>query len=341
MSLGENYNFSYDGLLVFNGIYTTSVLDSDFDFESTLSDDLVTFEEGTYDSPGRGYQVFPFEDLVRNSGQVSREVQQQIGDIEAFRFREEEWDYNEVDQGGTVEKMPTKEGMTQFDGYWSVPDYMFIKGNKSQADYAKKLLNEALSESLKLREIKFDPEFLLWIFSKEKNSEPLPLDLSVNMLTDARIQGTERDQFGKEQKVDDSTDITQSAHILISVLRQKGLVALEGVFGVGNRFVRARVSREGRVHIKAEHAIKEANELERMALSISFLSKFSTLYHHWKGLSGEEKHPPIQFFKDIFEECKKHGVEITFSIDDVIEEYRNKGSGEEYEQRQTGLKDWT
>jgi len=51
----------------------------------------------------------------------------------------------------------------------------------------------------------------------------------------------------------------------------------------------------------------------------------------------EYRYPPLEFFIDVYEECERQGIEVTFSIDDVIEEYRQKGSSEDYDEYQSGL----
>lgn len=60
MELGEREPFTYDGRLVFNGIYTTKIINSDLDFQEVISNDLTNFSDGSIDNPGHGYQVLPF-----------------------------------------------------------------------------------------------------------------------------------------------------------------------------------------------------------------------------------------------------------------------------------------
>jgi len=64
------------------------------------------------------------------------------------------------------------------------------------------------------------------------------------------------------------------------------------------------------------------------------------LYEEWESLESEEKYPPEEFFRDIYDECQKQGAEITFPVDEVIEKYRRKGNRKEYQERQTGLEEW-
>ncbi|MFY4811611.1 hypothetical protein ACOJIV_02740 [Haloarcula sp. AONF1] len=329
--------FSYDGQLVFNGLHTTEVLDANFDFEHVIEEELIDYTEGSIDKPGRGYKSIPFADFVDEEIEIDREVEEILGEFHAFRYLEEKWEYRDAEVDGVTDTHPTLRDYSTFDAYWGFPNYLFIKADKTKADTARSLISDTLDEYLSLRDVEFSSDFLLWIFSKEKNQESLPGNLSVSMLTDAEIRGQEPDLFGKHNKVDDSTDITKSAPVLIGVLSQKGVVALEGVFGMAGRFVRARISTDGRVHIKADHAIQGSPDVERMAIALAFLKELTDLYQHWQNLDSEDRYPPLEFFTDIYEECERQGVEVTFSIDEVVDEYRQKGSSKEYDEYQAGL----
>lgn len=338
MSVEDVDEFAYGGQLVFNGIHKTNVLDPEFDFGRVVDEELVDYSPGSIQDPGRGYKLIPFADFLEDDHRVDTEIERLLGEIHAFRHLREDWEYKEVQsREGSNEERPTKTGTSTFDAYWASPDHLFIKGNKTEASQADDLLSKTLDPFLEIRSLNFAPDFLLWLFSREKNGQQLPGDLSINMLTDAEIRGEEEDFFGQKSKVDDSKDVTKSPHVLMGVLKQKGLVALEGVFGLAGKFVRARFSEEGRVHIKADHAIQGSSDVERMAISIAFLREFSELYEHWKNLDKDQQYPPTDFFTDIYDECKRQGVDIQFSIDDVIEEYRQKGGAEDWNQYQSGL----
>lgn len=340
MSSDNGDQFSYEGQLVFNGIHLTNVLDADFDFDYIIEEQLATYTKGSIERPGRGYHTIPFADYVARDPNIGRHINELLGDINAFRYLEEKWEYRETELEGETDNRPTIQDYSTFDGYWAFPNYLFIKADKSKATKAQNLVSQTLNEYLSLQEIEFSPEFLLWLFSREKNDETVPGEISVNMLTDAEIRGNEPDLFGQHSKVDDSIDITKSAPVLIGVLSQKGLVAIEGVFGLADRFVRARIDSDGRVHIKADHAISGSSDVERMAISLAFLKQLIDLYQHWKNLDSEHRYPPLEFFTDIYKECQRQGVEVTFSIDDVVDEYRKKGSSEEYDEYQSGLSEF-
>lgn len=340
MSVGQSVEFSYDGYLVFNGIYTTDILDPEFEFDKVIDEQLTDFSPGSHDEPGRGYKSLPFSQHLTDSHGVTGSIQEFIGETRAFRYQEEEWEYQEVELDDGTDERPVKSTIS-LDAYWAFSDYLFLKGNKTKADYASDLIQLKLDDYLKVNEVAFSPDFLLWLLSKEKSGETLPSQISTSMLTDAEVEGEERDRFGRRSKVDDSTDITKSTTVLLGVLQQKDLTAIEGVFEVVGKFVKARVSTDGRVHVKADHDVEGSPDIERMSLALAFLKGFTQLYEKWLELPNEEKYPPIEFFEDIYEECERQGVEITFSIDDVIESYLQKGSPDEYQQRQSGLGDFS
>lgn len=337
---GPEREFRYDGRLVFNGIYSTSILDVEFDFEEIVREKLIDFSKGDIDSPGRGYRPIPFREMVSDEPRIGNQIKSFLEEVNALQYQEEIWEYQEVDVDGEVQEAPTKMGESSFDAFWAKPDYLFIRGNKTEAKQAGQLLTATLDEYLDFREIEFSPDFLLWIFSKEKNSEGLPGSLSVNMLTDAQVESDEPDLFGQQGQVEDSIDVTKSTPVLMGVLRQMGIIQLEGVFSISGVFVRARISSEGRVHVLADHAIKGSPDIERMAISIAFLKELIDLFDRWRNMDNEQKYPPEEFFKDIYDECKRQGVEIMFSIDDVIREYRQKGGPKTYDQYQSGLDDF-
>lgn len=335
-SLGD---FDYDGHLVFNGLYYTNVLDAGFDLDEIVNQNLADFSVGSPDQPSDGYRILNFVDHAKASSEVGSLLEKQVEHIRGIRYEYEEWDHREVHEDGELKTNDVR-NTDSFDIYWSTPDYLFVKGNKTEARKAKQLLEYELSEYLRVSSIEFNPDFLLWIFSQKKSEQELGEGLSASMLTDCEIEGEQRDRYGKRNTVDNSTDVTKSTTALMGILRNKALTGLEGVFELDGRFVAAELTSEGRVHIKAEQDISGSNKIERMALSLHFLDNLLALHDTWEGLPPEDRFPPEEFFRDIYDECKKQGAEVTFPVKDVIKEYRNKGNREEYQQRQSGLDEY-
>lgn len=340
MSQGDSVSeFDYDGLLVFNGLYYTSVLNAEFDLDTIVDENLSDFTTGSPEAPSDGYRTLDLAEHVKASSEVDSQLEQLIDNIRGIRYEYEEWEPKEVHEDGELKTNNVRE-TDSFDIYWSFPDYLFVKGNKTEARKAKQLLEYELSEYIQVNNIEFDPDFLLWMFSCKKNSQNFGEGISASMLTDCEIEGEQRDRYGKRNTVDNSTNVTKSTTALMGILRNKALTGLEGVFELDGRFVSAELSSEGRVHIKAEQDISGSNKIERMALALHFLDNLISLYDTWESLPPEDRYPPEEFFRDIYEECKKQGAEVTFPVKDVIKEYRNKGSREEYKERQSGLDEY-
>ncbi len=209
-------DFSYDGYLVFNGIYSTNVLNPGFDLEEIIDGELKDFERGSIEKPANGYKTIPFAKYVVESSSINKVFEDCVSDVEAIRHEYEEWERKEVDLGEKAETKPVRD-TDSVDAYWSFPQFMFIKGNKTQAKRAGELLELKLNDHLKIREIEFTSDFLLWVLSKYKNSEWLNSNLKASILTDAEIEGDE-DRFGQRNRVDRSTDIAKSTPVLMGVL---------------------------------------------------------------------------------------------------------------------------
>lgn len=326
--------YSYDGQLVFNGLYSTDVLNAGLDFERVTEKELNDFERGGPDNPSDGYELLEFAKYASESHFLDGDLAQSMSDIHAIRRKYEQWDTLENASGVDTDVRE----VNHYDIYWDYPKYLFIKGNKTQSRRASEIVNYTLGEYLKSREIKFHPDFLLWIFYQFKAGDSrLNDEFRVNLLSDAEIEGDQEDRYGKRSRVDKSTDITKSTTVLIGLLRGKNLTRLEGVFEVSNKYVKANIEVGGRVHVKASHAIEAGNALHRMSLTITFLRELISLYEDWEDLPGEDKFPPIDFFKDLYDECKRQGAELTFSYDEVIETYRQKRKHGGGSQMQTGL----
>ncbi|MFC7251104.1 hypothetical protein ACFQJ5_14815 [Halomicroarcula sp. GCM10025324] len=333
----SNGSYTYDGRLVFNGLYATEILDPDFDLERTVETGLKDFSRGTNDEPGSGYHMLDFADRVAESPDISRQIKTETEDIYGIRYRYEQWNEREVaTSNGNGTEYRHVRTTDSVDVYWDSPNYLFIKGNKTEARQAGSLIESKLGDYIRTREIGFASDFLLWILSQYKNGEQLGDELSAKLLSNARIEG-EEDRFGRSNRVDDSTDIAKATTILMGILRGKEMAFVEGIFGMHGKFVAARIETGGRIHIKAEQDIDGSSHLERMALSVSFLRELLTVYDHWQSLPPEDKYPPVEFFKNLYEECERQGAEITFPVDDVIKQYRQKGNRKEYKQRQAGI----
>jgi hypothetical protein len=330
--------YSYDGQLVFNGLYVTDLLEPDIDFEQVAEEDLSDFEIGDPENPSDGYELLEFSRYASESQFLSKKLEQSVDQVQAIRRKYEKWDEREDPTGEATDVRDVK----HYDIYWDHPDYLFIKGNKTQADRASEIIEFTFGSYLTSREIEFRPDFLLWVFYQFKSgSSDLNDSVGINLLSDAEIQGEQEDRYGKRSRVDKSTDITKSTTVLIGLLRGKDLTRLEGVFEVEDEFVKANIEVGGRVHVKASHSIEGAEKIHRMSLAITFLREFISLFEYWEELPSEQKYPPLEFFEELYDECEKQGAEVTFPYDDVVETYRQKRMSGAEKEKQSGLSEFS
>lgn len=319
-------DFEYDGRLVFNGLYETKVMDADFDFTKIVDERLKDYSRGTIDAPNDGYEPLDIGGLANLSRLLSQGLQDLVSNVKAIRHRYEDWEERQLPDGETEPTLQVR----SYDVYWDFPNYIAVKGDKTQAKRAKELLRYELGDHITSREIEFEPDFLLWIFYMDMEDEALTENLTTSLLSDAYIEG-EEDRYGKEVSVDRSTDVTKSTNILSGVLRNRDLIGLEGVFDAHDYFVKANIEVGGRVHIKVAEAIQGANDLERIATSLVFLHDLMDAYLKWEELPGEDKYPPPRFFEMVYDECRQQGEEPTFSWDRVVDEYQAKRAGTHFE----------
>ncbi len=332
----EQSEYSYDGQLVFNGIYSSKVINTDFDFTKVVNDSLTDFSVGAPDSPSDGYHALELAKYAKESDDVSNELAETVEHVRAIRHQYEEWEHKEIQQNGDIAVEPTRD-VKSFDIYWMFPDFIAVKGDKTQSGRAGELLSLQLKDHIRVSEIKFEPTFLLWIFAQAKQDAALNDTLDPQMLTDCSVEGEERDRFGKKNSVDNSIDVTKSKPALMGLLEGKDLSALEGIYDQGGQSVQANISTEGRIHIKADQAVAEASDIKRMALSLRFIDALLRLYDSWQDWPAKERIPPIEFFEDIRDECEKQGAKIDMPMDHVASKYRELRNDDDYGGEQSGL----
>lgn len=332
----EKDEFHYDGQLVFNGLYNVNVINPEFDFTRVVNESLADFSVGSPDSPSDGYHALDLAEYAAKSTDVDDELAEDVEHIRGIRHQYEEWEHREIAQNGNIEIEPTRD-VDSFDIYWMFPDFIAVKGDKTQSRRAGELLSLELQDHIRVSDIEFESTFLLWIFAQAKQGGELNTDLTTQMLTDCEVEGEERDRFGQRNSVDNSINVTKSKPALMGILEGKDLTALEGIYDQQGRSVKANVSTEGRIHVKVEQAIDEASHIERMALSLRFIDALLRLYDSWQDWSAQKRIPPMEFFEDIRDECEKQGAKIDMPLDRVASKYRDLRSDDDYGGEQSGL----
>ncbi|WP_158055873.1 hypothetical protein [Halorussus halophilus] len=204
--------------------------------------------------------------------------------------------------------------------------YVFFRGAKSEIQgfvdrFYSRLRDIGINRHHK--EIRFDSDYLLWIFYHYRLNKSLPTELGVDLLTDAKVVG-DRDRVGSFNRVSGSTDVGKSAPVLTGILNGKNISMLGGVFTLDGIKITADIEVDGRIHIKTDNTINQLNQEGRIVTSVVFLQGLCKLREHWQKLENSKRYPPIEFFEEISDNLENAGVEVQIAIEPVIEEYRKK-----------------
>jgi hypothetical protein len=212
----------------------------------------------------------------------------------------------------------------EIDLYWDFPQYIFIRGEKMESDRTERNIARQLGNSATLTAITFHEDFLLWLLHEYEQGQSLGKNFRADLLTDCEITGDD-DHYGGRNEVGDSADISESVALLGGLLRGKKFSKIEGVFSVKGDNVSAKISTKGRIQVLAsKKTLREATNLRRIAISLTFLRKIMSAYQRWQRLPGKYKYPNDQYFVDMRDKCLSQGVEIKHPIDNVVNEYREK-----------------
>lgn len=317
--------FEYQGNLIYNRIYRTDVGEKDIpfkDMKTIFEENLPKFSQGTAGNPGNGYKNINLEEYIEKS-EIGKDILTKRENLVSIRYIYEKWIEREipVDGGREIRPIPEERNV---DIYWIYPNYVFVRGQKRPSKKTGQVIQDKVPR-IEFDQIKFHKDFLLWIIYKYEEGESMGKELEVRTLTDSETIG-DRDSYGKRQIVHGSTDISKSIPIIISILRKKELSMLEGTFKFKNRLINAEIDTDGRIYLKVSRSafLKDVNDLTRILTSIEFLRKFINLYEGWKKLPNKEKYPPLKFFKYLYKEAKQGGIQINFSLEDLLQEYAEK-----------------
>ncbi|MFW6041242.1 MAG: hypothetical protein ACOC85_05345 [Thermoplasmatota archaeon] len=321
----EDNGFEYQGNLIYNRIYRTDLGEKDIpfkDMKTIFEENLPEFSQGTPENPGSGYRNMNLKYYLDET-EIGKNILKERENLVSIRYIYEKWMEREIPTNGgrEVRQIPEERNV---DVYWVYPNYVFVRGQKRPSKKTGKVIQEKVPR-IEFDRIKFHKDFLLWIIYKYEEGEIIDKKMEVKSLTDSETRG-DRDNYGKRQIVHGSTDIAKSLPIIIGILRKKELSMLEGTFKFKNRLVNAEIDTGGRIYLKVSRSafLKDVNDITRILTSIEFMREFIDLYEGWKKLPNKEKYPPLKFFRNLYEEAKNGGIQINFSIENLLQEYAEK-----------------
>ena len=310
-------DFSYDGNLVFNGIYRT---ETDGFGDIALTENIDPYSKGTYPHPNEGY--IELEETSYDLSSIGDQMSSTIKRLNGFKYKFDSWKSSEVETDDGLSERPVYDPQS-FDVYCYDPDYIFLRGPKTAIKQKRATVLSDLPSGLSPDEVQFNSDFLLWILYKCMKGEALNSTVSVRRLPNCETTG-ERDNVGEGIKVRGSDNVERSVPILVTFLEDKEISSIRGYFVVGTSFVVADIDIDGSVRIRTSHEqMEDLSQLRRVSVSLRFLSEFVDLYDEWQDLPADEKYPD-DIFRIVYEISLQEGYKPTIKPTEQIEQYEQK-----------------
>lgn len=320
-------DFSYDGWLVFNGLFSVEVHDDKSPDE--LVESLTQYEDPEVGEKAEGYQRGEFDDRLQTTGDLTWSLQR-LGDrLCPFRYKRTRWETQSgVGDDGTRTTI-NKPNHDEIDIFWDTDnDLMIFRGQKAFLSQNRKELRGGLSEKVGIEELNFDHDFFLWMLYRKFIGQGLTSDLSIRKISTVGTTSDSVDNTGQGVRVQNSKNVLRSVPAISAILDQKKPRELECEFILGNQAVRAQIEFGGKVHVKVtDSEIESLSDLRRMGVSLQFIFELLYQYQAWKRLPTTEKYPPEKFFYELAEVAKEEGYELTGQLRRVPEEYKRKREG--------------
>jgi len=204
--------------------------------------------------------------------------------------------------------------------------YLLTRGSAADAPEFTNRVIEIIDElgfSQDHEEIEFDSDFLIWLIYQTESPQSQSLDISIERLTDAKVTG-KTDIFGQENRVSGSQNVARSAPVLTGILARKAVSMLGGIFRIDDVTLRADITSEGRIHIKVDRDIAHLGSAGRVIAAVQFAQRLCNIYSEWKDGGVQNRYPPDDFFEQTYRNLNDAGIDLTFSIDETLEYYRDK-----------------
>jgi hypothetical protein len=320
--------FSYDGWLVFNGLFET-----DIDGDEMPNELIEKFEEYEPPEPGEnaeGYRRTNLDETLQTAGDLTWELHRLGEKLYSFEYKRTGWKTESGYKNGELASFQ-KEDSKSIKIYWD-SDYglMTFKGRKSWLSRNRKKLRGGLSEDVKLEELNFKHDFFLWVLYQNFIGQGLTSEMSIQRVSTLETTSDSIDNTGQDISIQDSKNVLRSVPAITAILNSKKPNALECKFVLDNQSVRAKIEQGGKVHVKvSDSEMADFSDLRRMGISLQFIFELMRQYNIWQRLGPKEKYPPEGFFYDLAERAEEEGYELTGELKRLPEEYKRKREGHE------------
>lgn len=321
-------NYTYQGWLVFNGLYTTESYGEGS--EDDVEDVVEAFDQyngGTPIESDSGLERINFANELKQIDEINEQLERLADQTLSFEFTDEKWvetfGYNEEGE----EQIFYTEEHDNLIFFWNYVDgTMMLKGDKQSLNKKSDQLQGSLADDFRMESIDFDYDFFLWLIFNEYTDGGLSAgsDITIRKITQSEtIESNPTDD--ERISVEGKDNLLHSVVFIAPVLNGKKVDSLQGQFLIGSRQVTAKIGFGGRVHVMIGDTPMESwEDIRRMGTALLFLSELTDLYQTWKNLSPDQKYPPGSFFDDLADEADNEGWRLRFDPEELKQEYERK-----------------
>jgi len=287
--------------------------------------DLPKYKEGTLMNPHEGYYIHRMEKATEFITEKN-DLKKIFNDLIIIDFIADNIRTVSKYKDGKMILERKKIGVSINNIFWIVPDFLIIRGSKETSKNFKRSFERIFKKDIILGDsYKFDPWFFLWIIFKHRSKKELDNDFYVDLILDMGVEGEVVDLIGKVVTAKQSLDVTKSISVLLPLLARK--LPSEFLFGitVDNLACVIKLKKNGSILVSQTRGkLKDLNALDRTILTCFFIKKVIQLYEKWDSLPKLEKIPSPEFIKDIVQECRERGYQITADVTATIDMYKEK-----------------
>lgn len=320
----EDYQF--DGWLRFNGLYFTEVQD-DVDPETIFEDNNFTlYSGGAPNSPDEGYRRTDLATHLADVGDLTGGLSNLAENLVTYEYVSEKWvPIPAVDGGGEEHEESFQPKHRNIEIFWDFDDIMVFKGRKSTIEEKRKDIRGGLAGDLRIEEVDFHFDFLLWLLYQSHLGNNLSSKLRLNSISDCKTVGSSTDST---VTVGGENEVVRSVPFITAVLDGNKIDNLEGDFFLNSTYIVAEIDSEGWTHVKASRRdMEHLSELRQMGMAVQFVTELLRLYETWVKLDPEDQYPPQEFLEELVELCEDEGYVPKREPEDLYDEYEQKRNG--------------
>lgn len=318
--------YQFDGWLRFNGLYFTETR-GDVDPDSLFEDNgFNLYSGGQPKNPDEGYRRTELADYFAEIPDLVGGLSNLAEDLRTYEYVSENWvPTPSVDSEGEAHDESYIPRHRDIGIFWDYDDVMVFKGRKSTIEDKRKDLRGGLSGDLRIEEVQFHFDFLLWILYQSHINQSLRSNLQLQSISDCKTVGASRDS---EVAIGGESEIVRSVPFITAILDGNKIDNLEGDFFLGSHYIVAEIDSEGWIHVKASREdLEQLNDLRQMGVAVRFVTEFLRLYEGWVKLDRRDQYPPQDFLEELVELCEDEGYIPTREPNNLYEEYEQKREG--------------